>query len=185
MLSYPTFQKDQMRTEDEHGTWLVLTSWGRRNFFEFQGCTWAFDGSLNLPPRDTLDFGSVIDFVQLVRDSFVPTAGRREQWPSWIKFLCLNCNACSMTAADDAKEAVVPVVVFSKPLSRRCASGKCSCRALGKCALCEADWVATKSLRRQQCSKWVEVLVEGKLGRNNALKLADTKQASALLFSVI
>ena len=59
--------------------------------------------------------------------------------------------------------------------------------------LCEADWVATKSLRRLQSpiearsesSKWVEVLVEGKLGRNNAHKLAGEKQASALLFSVI
>ena len=32
---------------------------------------------------------------------------------------------------------------------------------------------------RSESSKWVEVLVEGKLGRNNALKLAGTKQASA------
>ena len=38
---------------------------------------------------------------------------------------------------------------------------------------------------RRESSKWVEVLVENKLGRNNALKLASAKQASALLFSVI
>ena len=34
-------------------------------------------------------------------------------------------------------------------------------------------------------SKRVEVLVEGKLGRSNANKLADAKQASALLFSCL
>ena len=56
-----------MRVKDEDDTWLVLTSWGRRGFFESQGFLWAFDGSLNLPPRDTAaDF----DFVQLARDSF-------------------------------------------------------------------------------------------------------------------
>ena len=38
---------------------------------------------------------------------------------------------------------------------------------------------------RSESSKWIEVLVEGKLGRNNALKLACAKQASALLFLVI
>ena len=38
---------------------------------------------------------------------------------------------------------------------------------------------------RSESSKWVEVLVKGKLGKNNALKLAGAKQASALLFSAI
>ena len=36
---------------------------------------------------------------------------------------------------------------------------------------------------RSESSKWLEVLVVGKLGKNNALKLASAKQASALLFS--
>ena len=49
MLSYPPFREDQMRVKDENDTWLVLTSWGRRGFFESQGYSWAFDGSLNLP----------------------------------------------------------------------------------------------------------------------------------------
>ena len=38
---------------------------------------------------------------------------------------------------------------------------------------------------RSEGSKWVEVLVEGTIGRNNALRLADAKQASALPVSVI
>ena len=70
--------------------------------FRIAGYSWAFDGSLDLPPRATAaDF----DFVQLARDSFVAMAGRREQWPSGIKFLCVHCDASSMMAADDAQEA--------------------------------------------------------------------------------
>ena len=94
--------------KDEDDRWLVLTSWGRRGFFESQGSSWAFDGSLK-PPRDTAaDF----DFVQLARDSFVAMVGRQEQWPSGIKFLCVHCDASSMMAADDAQEALVPVCGF-------------------------------------------------------------------------
>ena len=51
MLSYPPFGEDQMRVKDEEDTWLVLTNWGRRGFFESQGYSWAYDASLNLPPR--------------------------------------------------------------------------------------------------------------------------------------
>ena len=38
---------------------------------------------------------------------------------------------------------------------------------------------------RSAGSQWVSLLVEGTLGRNNALRLADAKQASALRVSVI
>ena len=101
-----------MRTKNEDGTWLVLMSWGRRKFFESQGCSWAFDCSLNLLPLDTLDFESVFDFVYLAQDSFVATAGRQEQWPSGIKFLCVHCDATSMMAAGYVQEAGVPVRSF-------------------------------------------------------------------------
>ena len=77
-----------MRVKDEDDTWVVLASWDRRGFFESQRYSWAFNGSLNLTPRATAaDF----DFVQLARDSFVAMAGRREQWPSGIKFSCVHC----------------------------------------------------------------------------------------------
>ena len=109
MLLYASFREDQMRVNDEDDTWLVLTSWGRRGFFESQGYSWAFGWSLNLRPRDTAaDF----DFVQLARDSFVAMAGRQEQWPSGIKFLCVHCDASSMMASDDAQGALVPVRGF-------------------------------------------------------------------------
>ena len=76
MLLYPPFLEDQMRVKDEVDIWLVLTSWGRCGFFESQGFSWAFDGSLNLPPRDT---AADSDLVQLEKDSFVAMAGRQAQ----------------------------------------------------------------------------------------------------------
>ena len=105
MLSYPPFREDQIRVKDEDDTWLVFTSWGRRGVFESQGYAWAFEGSPNLPPRDT---AANFDFVQLARDSFVAMAGHQEQWQSEIKFLCVHCDASSMMAADDEQEALVP-----------------------------------------------------------------------------
>ena len=101
LRSYPPFREDQTTIKEEDGTWLVVTSWSRRRFFESQGCSWAFDCQLNLPPRDTSDFGSVIGFVQLVRDSFVATAGRQEQWPSGIKFR--KGPLCPNHSVDDAQ----------------------------------------------------------------------------------
>ena len=38
---------------------------------------------------------------------------------------------------------------------------------------------------RSAGSQWASLLVEGTLGRNNTLKLADTKQASALRVSFV
>ena len=99
MLSYPPFKKDQMKLKDEDDTWLVLTSLGSGGFFVSYGYSWAFDRLLKLPPQDTAaDF----DFVKLARDSFVAMAGRQEQWPRGIKFLCVHCDAYSLMATDDA-----------------------------------------------------------------------------------
>ena len=39
-------------------------------------------------------------------------AGRKEQWPSGIKLLCVHCDAPSLIAKDEAQEAVVPVRGF-------------------------------------------------------------------------
>ena len=188
MLSYPPFREDQMRVKDEDDTWLVLTSWGRRGFFESQGYSWAFDGSLNLPPRDTAaDF----DFVRLARDSFVAMAGRQEQWPSGIKFLCVHCDASSMMAADDAQEALIPVRGFLQTTYSKIRKWEMWLPSPWDVHPMRGGLGGNKEFEeaaieaRSESSKWVEVLVEGKLGKNNALKLACAKQASALLFSVI
>ena len=88
----------------------------------------AFDWSLNLLPRDTAaDF----DLVQLARDSFVAMAGRQEQWPSGIKFLCVHCDASSMMAADDAQEALIPVRQASPPAAPQWATEAAALRAKG------------------------------------------------------
>ena len=113
MLSYLPFRENQMRVNDENDTWLVLTSWGRRGFSKSHRDSWVFDGSLKLQQRDTAtDF----DFVQLARDSFVAMAGRQEQWPSGIKFVCVHCDTFSLVATDDAQEAIVPVHGFHQKI---------------------------------------------------------------------
>ena len=66
---------------------------------------------------------------------------------STSKRLLRRDGGTSGTVAE--RDQISQGAVVSKPLSRRCASGKCRCRALGTCTLFEADWVATKSLRRR------------------------------------
>ena len=82
---------------------------GPSGIFRIAGYSCALDRTLKLPPRDTANF----DFVQLARDSFVAMVVRQEQWPpTGIKFLCVHCDASSLMATDDAREAIVPVCVF-------------------------------------------------------------------------
>ena len=49
----------------------------------------------------------------------------------------------------------------------------------------DKEFEGAKIEARSAGSQWVSLLVEGTLGRNNALRLADAKQASALRVSVI
>ena len=50
---------------------------------------------------------------------------------------------------------------------------------------CNKEFDGAEIEARSAGSQWVSLLVEGTLGRNNALRLADAKQASALRVSVI
>ena len=142
-----------MRIKGENGTWLVLTSWGRRRFVESQGCCWAFDDSLNLQPRDRSDFESVFYFVQLARASFVATARRQEQWPSGIKFLCVHCDASSIMAADDVQEAVVPVRGFLRTTqSKMCKWEMWHGASEGGVSASDGDVRLGEGQRPRQCS---------------------------------
>ena len=152
---------------------------------------WGFRLFSKPAATDTSDFGSVIDFVQLVRDSFVATDGRQEQWQSRIKILYVHCDASSMTAAGDAQEAVVPVRGFLQTTQSKIRKWEMWLPSPWDVRPMQGGLVGNNEFEeaaieaRSESSKWVEVLVEGKLGRNNALKLAGAMQASALLFSVI
>ena len=67
-----------MRVKDEDDTWLVLTSWGRRGFFESQ----LLKDTRGLSSGHELAaerHSSRLRFVQLARDSFLVMAGRQEQ----------------------------------------------------------------------------------------------------------
>ena len=43
--------EDWKRVLDEGGHFTVLAEWGSRKFFYVQGRSWAFTGSLTVPPR--------------------------------------------------------------------------------------------------------------------------------------
>ena len=96
-----------------------------------------------------------------------------------------------MTAAGDTQEAVVPVRGFLQTTQSKIRKWEMwlprpwDVRPMrgGLGGNKEIEEAAIEA--RSESSKRVEVLVEGKLGRNYALKLASAKQASALLFPVI
>ena len=114
-----------MGMKDEDSQWFVLTGWGRRGFFELQGCSWAFDGS---QPRETADF----DFIQLARGSFVAMAGRQEQWPSGIKFLCVHCRR-SRRGARARSGSKCPLRASSELTSRKQQRSQAGRGEAGKC----------------------------------------------------
>ena len=75
-------------------------------------------------------------------------------------------------------------------VNRKVASGKRGCRKLlhllGSGTRCVADYAATSeefegasTEARSEGSGWLEIIMEGKLGKNNAGRLADAKQARA------
>ena len=98
-----------------------------------------------------------------------------------------------MMAADDAQEALVPVRGFFQTTQSKMRKWEMWLPSPWDVRPMQGGLGGNKEFEeaaieaRSQSSKWVEVLVrvEGKLGRNNALKLAGAMQASALLFSVI
>ena len=171
-----------MNDTDDGST--VLAEWGTRKFFDMLGTTWAFTGSLTVPPRKTSD----CDLLQITRDAFGAVAERPSRG---IQYLCVNCNISALMQTDDAKEAEVPVRGFlqtstsgmskweawlPRPWEWRPMRGGLGGNKEFECAEIEA---------RSAGSQWVSLLIEGTLGRNNALRLADAKQASALRVSVI
>ena len=95
-----------------------------------------------------------------------------------------------MMATDNSQEAVVPVHSFLQTTYSKIRKWKIrlpsSLNVLsmrgGLGGNTEFEEAAIEA--RSEGSKWVEVLVEGMLGRNHSLKPADAKQASDLQFPV-
>ena len=113
MLTFPQFLEDRDIIGANNGPWYELVHWGRRHFFETQGRSWAFDGSLTVQPKTPSDCK---DFLERARDAFLESAGTSDDWPSGIKFLLVMCDIAALVGADEAHEVDVDVKGFSKPL---------------------------------------------------------------------
>ena len=96
-----------------------------------------------------------------------------------------------MIAANDAQEAIVPVRGFLQSTYSKIRKWEMWLSSPWDVCPMQGGLGGNKEFEEAAIEAWsesskrVEVLVEGKLGRNNALKLAGAKQARALLCSVI
>ena len=181
---WPQFMHDEESVLDEHDHFTVLTEWGSRKFFDVHGRAWAFTGSLTVPPRKTSD----CDLLQMTRDAFGAVAERPS---SGIRYLCVHCDISALMQTDDAKEAEVPVRGFLQTTKSRMSKWEawlpspCEWRPMRGGLGGNKDFEGAEIEARSADSQWVSLLVEGTIGRNNALRLADAMQASALPVSVI
>ena len=139
-----------------------------------------------MPPRKTSD----CDLLQMTRDAFGAVAQRPG---SGIRYLCVHCDISALMQADDAKEAEVqiPVLGFLQTTGSRVSKWEAKLPSPWEWRPMRGGLGGKKELEgaeiegRSAGSQWVSLLVEGTLGRNNALRLADAKQASALRISVV
>ena len=189
--AWPQFLADRRSVLDDHGNLTVLTEWGSRKFFDVHGYSWAFTGWLTVPQlkkqRETS--GSDSDVLQMIRDAFVDLMGDRPD--NCIRYLCVHCEiSTSMDEAEEGEDGPQIQIrgflqtTFSRmsrlegwlPVEWRPVRG-----GLGG----NKEFERAEMEARSDDSPWVLLLVEGTLGRNNALKMADTKQASAVRLSVV
>ena len=180
------FIYDRDNVNDPNSTVGVLAMWGTRSYFVARGSAWTFNGSLVLPPRTAEDS----DILQMAREAFNAAAGLPNARPSGINFLAVHCDITGLATADAAQEAKVYIRGFLQagqskghqwetwlphPWQWRPLRG-----GLGG----NEDFESASIEVKTESSKWLEIIVDGKLGRNNAGRLADAKQARAAHSSI-
>ena len=176
------FDYDRDNVNDPNSTVGVLAMWGTRSYFYARGCAWMFHGSLALPPRTAEDS----DILQMAREAFNAAAGLPNTRPSGIKFFAVHCDISELvTAPETALEGTVSVRGFLQAgasTSHKWESWLpdpwqwCPLRG----GLCGNEEFESASIEvKTESSKWLEIIVDGKLGRNNTGRLADAKQARA------
>jgi hypothetical protein len=174
------FIYDRDDVNDPKSTVGVLAMWGTQSYFNAEGSAWGFHSTLKLPPL-TAEHS---DVLQMATEAFYAAAGLPKEWPRSIAFLAVHYEITELMSADAAHAVRVPVRGFLQASQSQV--GKRGCRKLlhllGTGTCCAADYAATKNLSasteaRSESSGWLEIIMEGKLGKNNAGRLADAKQA--------
>ena len=182
---WPLFNYDRDNVNDPNSPVDVLAQWGTRSYFDALGTAWMFNGSLEVPPRTSEDF----DILQMAREAFNAAAGLLDARPSGLKFLAVHCDIAELMSADDASGVRIGVRGFLQasksksykwetwlphPWDWRPLRG-----GLGGNEEFESASIEVKTAS----SGWVELIVDGTLGKNNALRTAVAQQARAALSS--
>ena len=179
---WPQFIRDTREWHDSKSTLNVLALWGNRSYFDATGCAWMFTGDMMLPPRTSDD----CDLLQMATEVFNAAAGPRDAWPEGITFLAVHCDFKELNDVDrvrvpcrgflqgkDSKsykwESWLSVHSDSGWLWRPLRGG------LGG----NKEFEDAENEVKTETSGWIQLLVQGQLGRNNAHKLSDAQKARA------
>jgi hypothetical protein len=181
------FIYDREDVNDPKSTVGVLAMWGTRSYFDARGYAWEFHGTLELPSRAA----EHSDILQMATEAFYAAAGLPKEWPRDITFLAVHCEIAEVMCADPARARAIRIPVrgfLQAPLSRcykwetwlpKTSAPSWDWNPLrgGLCGHEEFESASTEA--KSEGSGWIEIIVEGKLGKNNAGRLADAKQARA------
>lgn len=176
---------DREHVSDPASTVDVLTMWGNRSYFDARGRAWVFEGKITLPPQTSEDE----DIPHMAREAFHAAAGLPHARPSGIKFLAVHCDITELLTADPAHERRVLIRGFLQASESK--SYKWETWLPYPCWIWRPlrgglggneDFESASIEVKTESSKWLEIIVDGKLGKNNAGRLADAKQAHAANF---
>jgi len=181
------FIYDREDVNDPKSTVGVLAMWGTRSYFDARGYAWEFHGTLELPSRAA----EHSDILQMATEAFYAAAGLPKEWPRDITFLAVHCEIAEVMCADPARARAIRIPIrgfLQAPFSRcykwetwlpKSSAPSWDWNPLrgGLCGNEEFESASTEA--KSEGSGWIEIIVEGKLGKNNAGRLADAKQARA------
>jgi len=178
---WPLFNYDRDNVNDPDSTVDVLAMWGTRSYFNAHGKAWMFTGSLEVPPRTAED----CDILQLAREAFNAAARLPDARPSGLNFLAVHCEIAELMSADDANGVRIGVRGFLQ--SKLSKSYKWETwlphpwewRPLRGGLGGNEEFESASTEVKTESSGWVEIIVDGKLGKNNALRTAVAQQARA------
>jgi hypothetical protein len=176
------FNSNRDAVKDPQSTADVLAMWGTRSYFDARASAWGFDGKLELPTRTAQHS----DVLEMAREAFHAAAGlpSPNKWPRGMAFLAVHCEISEMMSADNASAIRIPLRGLLQAGQSKSFKWEtwlptwdwCPLRG-GLCGNEEFESASTEA--GSEGSGWLEIFVHGKLGKNNAGRLADARQARA------
>ena len=121
----------------------------------------------------------------MATEAFYAAAGLPKEWPRDITFLAVHCELAELMSADPSLACAIriPVRGFLQAPFSRCykwetwlpkfsaPSWDWNPLLVGLC--CYEEFKRASTEARSEGSGWLEIIMEGKLGKNNAGRLAD------------